>query len=216
MVIRRVPVEDRDMVRRKLLAWDLVGGGAQGGGRIHWGIDRRWYGDYLSQESNVLPQYSAMVQDLLARDRANNIVFSCRMLKINKFKKQTDRFLLVSEKKIYKVDAAKIKVMRDEGLDQVLGLTCGSKDNQLVVLHMRDKNDLVFCLSVPEGEDRVGELVAVLASMKGKEAFRVRVADEVHCHMGGKPQTVLIQPDQAVPAPDFKKSKTGFVFSYPA
>ena len=32
------------------------------------------------------------------------------MLKINKFKKQTDRLLLVSEKKIYKVDAQKIKV----------------------------------------------------------------------------------------------------------
>ena len=34
----------------------------------------------------------------------------CQMIKINKFKKQTDRLLVVSEKKLYKVDAAKIKV----------------------------------------------------------------------------------------------------------
>ena len=36
-----------------------------------------------------------------------------------------------------------------------------------VVLHMRDKNDLVVCLNSPAGEDRVGELAAVLATVKG-------------------------------------------------
>ena len=35
-----------------------------------------------------------------------------QMIKINKFKKQTDRLLVVSEKKLYKVDAAKIKVIK--------------------------------------------------------------------------------------------------------
>ena len=92
------------------------------------------------------------------------------MIKINKFKKQTDRLLVVSEKKLYKVDAAKIKViqeddltmfmmilvvfmmivvmfmmivtmfmmilvtqvMREEGLEQVTGLSCGTGDNQMV------------------------------------------------------------------------------------
>jgi hypothetical protein len=56
MAIRRVPVEvsakgrpsteypqDRDMLRRKLAAWDLVGGGAPGGGRLGWGMNRRWW-----------------------------------------------------------------------------------------------------------------------------------------------------------------------------
>ena len=36
------------------------------------------------------------------------------MIKINKFKKQTDRLLVVSEKKLYKVDAAKIKVIQED------------------------------------------------------------------------------------------------------
>ena len=109
------------------------------------------------------------------------------MIKINKFKKQTDRLLVVSEKKLYKVDAAKIKVqinratwqpgykdeecdgdgdydiniiqiwwsisggeniimemtmnmvmqvMREEGLEQVTGLSCGSGDNQMVSLSL--------------------------------------------------------------------------------
>ena len=36
-----------------------------------------------------------------------------------------------------------------------------------VVLHMLNKNDLVVCLDAPVGEDRVGELVAVLATVRG-------------------------------------------------
>jgi len=177
-------------------------------------MNRRWYGDYLSQE-NLGPTYTSMVNDLLANSKANNIIFSCRMIKINKFKKQTDRLLVVSEKKLYKVDAAKIKVMREEGLEQVTGLSCGTGDNQMVVLHMLNKNDLVVCLDAPVGEDRVGELAAILATVRGVDKMRVRVTDEVHCSMGGKAQTVVIQRDQTVSVPDFKKSKTGFIFSHP-
>ena len=74
------------------------------------------------------------------------------------------------------------------------------------------------------------------------DKLRVRVTDEVHCSMGGKAQTVVIQRDQVeihlilisslnfcnlviicvinsylqtVSVPDFKKSKTGFIFSHP-
>ena len=36
-----------------------------------------------------------------------------------------------------------------------------------VVLHMLNKNDLVVCLHSPREEDRVGELAAVLATVKG-------------------------------------------------
>ena len=36
-----------------------------------------------------------------------------------------------------------------------------------VVLHMLNKNDLVVCLDAPVGEDRVGELAAVLATVRG-------------------------------------------------
>ena len=38
-----------------------------------------------------------------------------------------------------------------------------------VVVHMLNKNDLVVCLDAPVGEDRVGELAAVLATVRGWE-----------------------------------------------
>ena len=56
------------------------------------------------------PNYNTTVSDLLSKDRANNIIFSSRILKINRFKKQTDRLLVISEKKVYKIDGAKNKV----------------------------------------------------------------------------------------------------------
>ena len=88
------------------------------------------------------------------------------MLKINKFKKTSDRLLLISEKKIYKLDDKKSKVMRGENLSDVVGLSCGTKDDQLVVIHMKDKNDLVACLTAPQGQDWVGKLTAILATTK--------------------------------------------------
>ena len=78
MVIRRVPPEDRDMLKRKLLAWELVGAGAGNGGRQNWGMNRRWYGDYLSQE-RMPAEYLATIQDIRTKDGVNNIVFSSKV-----------------------------------------------------------------------------------------------------------------------------------------
>ena len=90
-----------------------------------------------------------------------------QILKINRHKQTTDRFLVLSEKKIYKLDDKKNKVMRGENLSDVVGLTCGAKDDQLVVIHMKNKNDLVACLVSPQpGQDWVGELAAAIASAK--------------------------------------------------
>ena len=73
MIIKKVPPEDRDMLRRKLLAWELVGAGSGNGGRQNWGMNRRWYGDYLSQE-NMDPEYNTTVQDIRTKDGVNNII----------------------------------------------------------------------------------------------------------------------------------------------
>ena len=56
--------------------------------------------------------------------------------------------------------------MRGENLSDVVGLICGTKDDQLVVIHMKDKNDLVACLTSPQGQDWAGELTAAFATAK--------------------------------------------------
>lgn len=214
MVIRRVPVEDREMLRRKLMAWELVGAGSGSGSRVDWGINRRWYGDYLSQE-RMSPDYDNLVQELLAKEGNNNLVFSSKVLKVNRFKKTADRLLLISEEKIVTVDESKMKLMREQLLSEITGLSCGVRGGQLVVVHMRDKNDLVVSLHSPVGEDRVGELVAVIHNIKRSDKLSIRVTDDIHCHLGGKVQTLVCQEDSSIDRSSFTKSKTGFVFSYP-
>ena len=56
--------------------------------------------------------------------------------------------------------------MRSEEIRDVDSVSCGTAGHQLVVLHMRDRKDLLFCLISPPGEDRVGELIALIATAK--------------------------------------------------
>jgi len=215
MVVKRVPPEERDMLRRKLLAWELVGSGSPSGGRRSWGRDRRWYGDYVGQDSGGVVDYAATVQEIKAKDGVNNIVFSSHVTKVNRFNKVTDRLLVVSEKKLYKLDTKKCKLMRGEDLSDVAGVSCGTKDDQLIVIHMKNKNDLVVSLTSADGQDRVGELTAVLATAKRNQQFKVKVCDEIHCFLGGKSITVVIQPEQGGQLPSFKKVKSGFIYTHP-
>ena len=46
---------------------------------------------------------------------------------------------------------------------QVSGVTVTPDSDQLVVIQLTDGNDLVLCLHSPTHEERVGELVGVLA-----------------------------------------------------
>jgi len=211
-VIKRVPPEDRDMLRRKILASDLLCRE-----RSDWGAGRRWYGDYLSRE-NDQPLYNASLQQIRAKDGGNNIIFSCKVLKLSQYNKTNDRFIIISETFLYKVDPRKGKILRKERLSDISGVTCGSGSHQLVILHMKDKKDIVFCLLVPDGEDRVGELIALLATAQGhdNDKLRVKVAEEMHCYMGGKSKTILIEQDPNTNFPKFNKSKSGFIFAHPA
>ena len=56
--------------------------------------------------------------------------------------------------------------MRSEKISDVMSVSCGTGSHQLVVLHMKDKKDLLFCLVGHHAEDRVGELVALIATFK--------------------------------------------------
>jgi len=210
-VIKRIPPEDRDMLRRKILAHDLLGRERQ-----EWGSGRRWYGDYLSQASGTGgAPIRGILQELRDKDGGNNIIFSAQVVKLSQFHKTNDRYLILSESFLYKVDPRKGKIMRTERLSDVASVSCGTGDNQLVVLHMKDKKDIVFSLVTPDKEDRVGELVAVLATVKGSEQLRVRVSDEIHCFMGGKSKTLAVQPDTNSSIPQFNRTKAGYIFSHP-
>lgn len=49
-------------------------------------------------------------------------------------------------------------------LIQVSGVTISPDVDQLIVFHLTDGNDLVVCLHNPGKEERVGEVVGILAN----------------------------------------------------
>jgi len=211
-VIKRIAPEDRDLVRRKIRAYDLLGGQ-----RREWGVSRRWYGDYLSQDRSD-PIYASALAEVRSKDGGNNIVFSSQVLKLNHFNKTADRLLIISETSFYKVDPRKGKIMRSEKISDIVSMSCGSGSHQLVIFHMRDKKDLVFSLVSPPSEDRVGELVALIVTAKRDQGLKVGVSDEMHCYMGGKSKTILAKQESSTSVDRFDKmsSGSGFIFSCPA
>ena len=54
----------------------FLGSGSRG--RDNWGMNRRWYGDYLSKE-RMPAEYLLTIQDIRNKDGANNIVFSSKV-----------------------------------------------------------------------------------------------------------------------------------------
>ena len=89
-VIKRIPPEDRDMLRRKILAHDLLGRERQ-----EWGSGRRWYGDYLSQASGTGgAPIRGILQELRDKDGGNNIIFSAQVSSIKVFFILVNRFEL--------------------------------------------------------------------------------------------------------------------------
>ena len=54
-------------------------------------------------------------------------------------------------------------------LFQLTGLSVSSGSDQLIVFHLTDGNDLVVCLVTVSGEERVGEVVGLLAKLWKKK-----------------------------------------------
>uniref|UniRef100_A0AAV2K5S7 TH1 domain-containing protein n=1 Tax=Knipowitschia caucasica TaxID=637954 RepID=A0AAV2K5S7_KNICA len=85
---------------------------------------------------------------------------------VNRFNKNSDRALLITDKHIYKLEPRKqFKTLKRTSLDVVTGVSVSSGCDQLVVLHSSTQDDTLLCLQgglLNPHQDRVGELVGAL------------------------------------------------------
>lgn len=81
------------------------------GRRSDWGATRNWLGDYLSQPqyNHALSSYTKSLNTLRSTGRP---LFACRMHKVNRFNKVSERCLLVTETSILKLDPRNFKPMK--------------------------------------------------------------------------------------------------------
>ncbi|OXB56645.1 hypothetical protein ASZ78_003936 [Callipepla squamata] len=140
--------------------------------------------------------------------------------RVNRFSKVEDRAIFITDRHLYKMDPTKqYKVMKTIPLYNLVGLSVSNGKDQLVVFHTKDNKDLIVCLfsKEPPNDNRVGELVGVLAShfKSEKRSLRVSVAHPVQCSLHGRKCTVSVETRIDQSQPDFTKHRSGFVLSVP-
>uniref|UniRef100_A0A8C3XKD8 Myosin IG n=1 Tax=Chelydra serpentina TaxID=8475 RepID=A0A8C3XKD8_CHESE len=205
-IVKNIPPSDMAQIQGKVAALEVLQGL-----RKDWGCQRNWGRDYLSSVSaNAL------------RDKVHfgSVLFSCHVRKINRFNKSRDRAILVTDQHLYKLEPRKqYKVMRTLPLSTVSGVSVTSCQDQLVVFHTQNHDDLVICFHKmqPEEDNRVGELVGVLVDhfKTTKRELQVRVSDCIQLSLRGRKRLVAVETRHELAFPDFGKSRDGFVLYCP-
>ncbi|XP_076974617.1 unconventional myosin-Ig isoform X2 [Tamandua tetradactyla] len=203
---------------------DLTWPPAPAGLRQDWGCQRAWARDYLSSASDnptASGLFAQRLKSLREKDGFGAVLFSSHVRKVNRFRKSRDRALLLTDRHLYKLEPGRqYRVMRAVPLQAVTGVSVTSGRDQLVVLHARGQDDLVVCLhrTQPELDNRVGELVGVLAAhCQGEgQALEVRVSDCIPLSQHGARRLVSVEPKPEQPAPDFRCSHNAFTLLWPS
>ncbi|XP_068790097.1 unconventional myosin-Ig [Struthio camelus] len=217
-IVKNIPPSDMAQIRAKVAALGMLQGL-----RKDWGCQRSWARDYLSSATEnpglALP-FARRVQALRDKVRFGAVLFSCHVRKINRFNKSCDRAILLTDQHLYKLDPRhQYRVMRALPLSVVTGLSVTSCQAQLVVFHTQSHDDMAVCLHKmqPAGDNRVGELVGVLLEhcRTTKRELQVRVSDCIQLSLRGRKRLLAVETRPDVTAPDFSKSRDGFVLYCP-
>ncbi|XP_077866733.1 unconventional myosin-Id-like [Saccoglossus kowalevskii] len=203
-------------LKLKIAAMDALNGR-----RPNWGFDKKWEGNYLasvSYNTETAPFVNTCKQ-LKSKDKYKKVLFSSHCKKVNHHNKSADRALLFTDKFIYKLDSSKkYKAMKGGiPIETVTGVTVTPGGDQLIAIHLNNDNDLVVCLTDTNGDNRVPELVGVLAQSRNKKKTGIKtdVASEVHCRLGKKAKSIHVQKG-TFPTADFKKeSNDSLVLMWP-
>jgi myosin-1 len=225
MVLRKVPREEWPEMHLKVIAADALKSQ-----RKEWGITRAWTGNYLATkgENEDWSLFATSCSNLRNTDNQGSrthVLFSSFIRKINKFNKSADRALVVTNESIYKMDIKGFKVLKKPmSITECLGITVTPGTDQLVVIHAKGGNDLVFSLvnlvSSPCDINRVGELIAIVLHqyqlLTHRELPVAVVPQNIACQLGNKQRLISVDSSSNLPVPGFKKgSGNRLTFSWP-
>lgn len=160
MILRAIPREDWPQLRLKMAA-----GAVLRLKRQDWGQEKRWEGNYLSKpdENTNYIIFNTSINNLKNIDHFKTILFSAYIHKTNKSNKQSDRVIVITEYKIYKLDNVKFKLMKKGiPITEITGLSVSPGKDQLIVIHSNRGNDFIFAINAKE--NRIGEIVGVLCN----------------------------------------------------
>ncbi|XP_022246802.1 unconventional myosin-Id-like [Limulus polyphemus] len=216
MILKRVPKEEWPQLQLKVAASEALSGC-----RKEWGLKRKWEGNYLAMnpENDNSSTFISSVGSLKSKDRFQNALFSSFVRKVNKHNKSAERVLLVTDKYLYKLDNKKFRPLKSGiPITDLTGVSVGPGPDQLVILHLRGGNDFVIALTSHNEDNRVGELVGVVAhhwKLAQKRDLKVLVGKQLQCMLGNKEKIIHIEVDSNVITPAFRKSGANLSFMWP-
>ncbi|XP_072029754.1 unconventional myosin-Id-like [Amphiura filiformis] len=215
-LLASLPQDQWPEMRIKIAAMDGLNGK-----RSNWGLNRQWHGNYLSlsNENSRTAPFVTSCNQLKQKDNYQDVLFSSTVIKVNKHNKCAERAILVTDRCIYKLDPKKgFKPMRaGVALSEVTGISLSTGKDQLVILHLLGNNDIVVCLTSPNGEDRAPELVGVLCNQfmqTNHSELKVIVKPRLACQLGKKQRNIIIQSGNTN-QPIFKKENQDLVLLCP-
>ncbi|RXN01562.1 Unconventional myosin-Id [Acipenser ruthenus] len=174
------------------------------------------------ENTQMCTQFAKVANELKSKDKYNTVLFSCLIRKVNRFNKSKDRALLLTDRHMYKLEPRKnFKLLKSLPLECVNGVSVTCSRDQLVVFHTVQKDDMLTCLQRVRGcenEDRVGELLGVLADhfKRLKTPLQVTVQrSAIQFHMRGQQKCVSVETKIGHNQPDFRKSRGGFTLYLP-
>eukprot|EP00730_Choanoeca_flexa_P005620 TRINITY_DN11985_c2_g3_i1.p1 TRINITY_DN11985_c2_g3~~TRINITY_DN11985_c2_g3_i1.p1 ORF type:complete len:1067 (+),score=311.13 TRINITY_DN11985_c2_g3_i1:157-3201(+) len=213
-VITRLTPEEQQVIRTKLLGYVLLHKRVS-----YWGLNRAWQGDYLNDPTtNVeLDMYRQALSTLQAQGQGNQVQFSTMVYKLSHKGKTQLRAMVMTEKNILKLDTLKqYKLSTDPvSLEEIDAVTIPAGAEPIVVLHVRDKHDLV--LYFKSGGERIGEFVTLLARslyLRNK-LLQVHVKQPITFRHNGHKSLTLVRGEQT-DQPTFVKINGGFNIAVPS
>ncbi|KAJ8680107.1 hypothetical protein QAD02_015894 [Eretmocerus hayati] len=214
MILRRIPREDWPQLRLKMSAASVLRSKRQ-----HYGQDRRWEGNYLTQssENTHYDVFNTSMNNLKNADHFKTVLFSAFIKKTNKFNKQADRVLVVTEQALYKLESTKFKNMKKVmNVSEITGLSVSPGRDQLIIIHSNHGND--FIASIVTTDDKVGELVGILSNayyQLRKSDLQVTVDSRFKCMLGNKRKVLRIEVVPEVTEPIFRKDGEYILYAVP-
>ncbi|GMT18808.1 hypothetical protein PFISCL1PPCAC_10105, partial [Pristionchus fissidentatus] len=208
VILSRIPPHLKECFHPKIAAFEIFNGQ-----RPYWGYHRRWIGDYLVHP-NELPNlsnvsYSSALSSIRQHHPFTRVIFSSLFHKYNKFNKSALRILVITDNFVAKIDAKKMKLMKDPiPFQRISRVSVCPDHNGVVVLHV-DDNDLVACLRNDKNEERVGELVGRLMAHYdeiGTKRPLVNISSTLQCTLGKNMKTLTVHNGEANSIPIFKSS----------
>ncbi|XP_052797829.1 unconventional myosin-Id-like [Mya arenaria] len=218
MILQKVPQDERPALQLKCSAHSMLRGQ-----RSEWGMRRKWEGNYLAttKDNASTIDFVTKMTSLKSHDGFNKVLFSSYCKKVNKHNQCADRAIVITDRGIYKLDPKKkYKPMRSIiPLQQVTGLTVSPDVDQLIVFKLTDGNDLVICLNSPSHEERVGEVVGIMARIWETvihSQLQFTVSKQPTCNLGNKSRQLAIKSTAANGGPVFKKDGQVLALFWPS